>query len=525
MRSKKAPFWKTISPLTVLLLAAGAFYAVFIVRTAFRVHGELYFTLIDDAMVSMRYAHHLAQGHGLVWNVGEAPVQGFTNPGWTLLMAAVHLLPLPLSKTSLVIMIVSAVLLVANVLVVHRLCRAVAPEARYAPWIAGGITAFYFPLVFWSLRGMEVGALTLLVDLAVLLELRLRNNAGWRDLALLGLILILMLVVRLDSVLQVSIILAYVLASGSVKRTRGILLLTIAAAALIGILCLQRVYFGDALPNTYYQKMVGAPVLDRIKNGLLAFNQYATRDTLMLALFAAGGVVLHRGMRSRETALLAAIFLVQCLYSIWVGGDYAEPEVNSANRFITQGMPALIVLFSLAADRVLVDVAEKRVPPDPAGQRRQLPTAAGVTLAVLVIISGQPWINWAIDNAPLLKADVRRVRAGLAIAENTSPNATIASHAAGQIPYYSHRKTIDLLGLNDPVIAKGPLAGPFYPGHDKWNYDYSITQRKPDLIADNWIRLGDFMRGNTAYQQLENGMYVRKGTALVNVQGLLQSFP
>jgi len=125
----------------------------------------------------------------------------------------------------------------------------------------------------------------------------------------------------------------------------------------------------------------------------------------------------------------------------------------------------------------------------------------------------------------LLKADIRRVRAGLAIAENTAPAATIAVHAAGQIPYYSGRRTIDLLGLNDPIIAKGPRSASFYPGHDKWNYEYSIGQLRPDLIADNWIRLGDYIKGQPEYRQLSNGMYVRVDTVLVDVDGLLNGYP
>jgi len=41
----------------------------------------------DDAFISFRYARNLAEGHGLVWNVGEA-VEGYTNFLWVLLMAA-----------------------------------------------------------------------------------------------------------------------------------------------------------------------------------------------------------------------------------------------------------------------------------------------------------------------------------------------------------------------------------------------------------------------------------------------------
>src|SRR3984957_10935204 len=41
----------------------------------------------DDAFISFRYAQHLARGQGLTWNVGEPPIQGFSNLLWTLLLA------------------------------------------------------------------------------------------------------------------------------------------------------------------------------------------------------------------------------------------------------------------------------------------------------------------------------------------------------------------------------------------------------------------------------------------------------
>ena len=47
-------------------------------------------------------------------------------------------------------------------------------------------------------------------------------------------------------------------------------------------------------------------------------------------------------------------------------------------------------------------------------------------------------------------------------------------------------------------------------------------QLKPDLIADNWVKLGDFMRGKTEYQELDNGMYLRKDSTVVNVDELVK---
>jgi len=150
--------------------------------------------------------------------------------------------------------------------------------------------------------------------------------------------------------------------------------------------------------------------------------------------------------------------------------------------------------------------------------------AIPLAIIILLIISGEAWFDYSIDNAPLLKADIRRVKLGLHIAENTAPEAVIAVHAAGQIPYYSERPTIDLLGLNDPIVAKGLGHGEFYPGHNKWDYDYSIGELQPDLIADNFAPLAEFMRGNQQYTKLPNGIYIRNNSTLVNANGLSKEY-
>jgi hypothetical protein len=65
---------------------------------------------------------------------------------------------------------------------------------------------------------------------------------------------------------------------------------------------------------------------------------------------------------------------------------------------------------------------------------------------------------------------------------------------AGNIPYFSERTSIDLLGKSDPVIAREPARinstlfqpGNYRPGHNKWNYAYSIGELKPDVVAQIW---------------------------------------
>ena len=41
----------------------------------------------EDSFITFRFARHLASGHGLVWNIGAEPVEGYTNFLWVILSA------------------------------------------------------------------------------------------------------------------------------------------------------------------------------------------------------------------------------------------------------------------------------------------------------------------------------------------------------------------------------------------------------------------------------------------------------
>jgi hypothetical protein len=42
------------------------------------------YTPIDDAFISFRSARHLASGHGLVFNLNEPGVEGYSSLAWVL---------------------------------------------------------------------------------------------------------------------------------------------------------------------------------------------------------------------------------------------------------------------------------------------------------------------------------------------------------------------------------------------------------------------------------------------------------
>ncbi len=204
-----ATTWRRwFAPWFIVILTAYAIYsAIFIYRTSFVVEGVRYFSLFDDAMVSMRYAANLAHHQGLVWNPGGERVEGFTNPLWVLYMAFFHLLPISAAKVSLCIQVSGALFVLTSLFFVRKLAGALANGSAGTEAAAVVLTAFYLPLNNWSLQGTEVSALTLLVTAAVSIAVECVRSEGRPPFTLYFMLGIATLV-RLDAVVPATTILA-----------------------------------------------------------------------------------------------------------------------------------------------------------------------------------------------------------------------------------------------------------------------------------------------------------------------------
>ena len=130
---------------------------------------------------------------------------------------------------------------------------------------------------------MEVGLLTLLIDLSLLLAISQNKTI------LVSIVLALAILVRIDAIIPAALIVLYLFTKN--KRSAIIPAISIIVTTL-AILLFQQIYFGDFLPTTYYQKVTGFATLERIRHGILVFNQFATRDTLFLFLFSLAGLFL-----------------------------------------------------------------------------------------------------------------------------------------------------------------------------------------------------------------------------------------
>jgi hypothetical protein len=472
---------------------------LFIYRTSFVIDGERYFTLFDDAMISMRYAKHLAAGDGLVWNVGGERVEGYTNLLWTLYMAALHFVPVPQSKASLLVQVSSALFLLLNLIVVKRIASAVSGDSRFV-WLGAVITtAFYLPLNGWSLQGMEVGLLALLVSLAALTALKPLKEGRFSVRPYLPLFVGMW--VRPDMAVPfLAALVFFAAADRSHRRQHLIYGLSLFGVAAVGQTAFRLLYYGEVLPNSYYLKLVGYPLILRLTRGLYVAFVFIWRLNLVLFLVP---FVLLVGKRRKSTSLLITFFLVQIAYSIYVGGDAWE-SWGGSNRYITIAMPCFFIAFFCGLNK-LGSLARRLIltlKPETSDQRMER-YAWRAWLAVLVLscvsfnaIYGPA----AIAEKLLLKRTLhvdrneKMVERALILSKITRPEASIAVVWDGAIPYFSDLKTVSILGKNDKRIARlrmRTVTGPerlvaFYPGHLKWDYAYSIGTLKPDVVVQLW---------------------------------------
>src|SRR5881628_3436019 len=105
-------------------VALAAWSGWLIYRSSFVVAGTRYFSLFDDAMISMVYAKNFVEGFGLNWARFGPPVEGFTCPLWTFAMIPINALPVALPVRPLLVQLLSAILLAANLFAVRSLVRA-----------------------------------------------------------------------------------------------------------------------------------------------------------------------------------------------------------------------------------------------------------------------------------------------------------------------------------------------------------------------------------------------------------------
>jgi arabinofuranosyltransferase len=443
------------------------------VVAVFLVHAVWLAGVAEDAFISFRFARNLVAGHGLVWNPGEAPVEGYTNFLWVLLAAGALELGLDPARAAQALGVAASL---ATFFYVWRTGTRLLGWSAVEALLPCAVLAVSGPFATWAAAGLETNLFTCFAVAGlhhVAVDAK-EGRAGERWAGWLALLLAML--TRPEGALVYGLALA---GAGLAARRRGAAALrglALPVAATLGAFAVYFAWrwrlFGQLLPNTFYAKTGGG--LDQQLRGaryvgLFAFHYLAPWLPLVaLSLARRGGG--EPAAARQVLAGAAAVALAWAAYLVWVGGDYM-----AMYRFAVPAVPFLAVLIGAAARRALAGW-----PAASAGSRAAL--SAALAAGVLgSLVHSTPLEARLFDPPRFMHGNWRGVEterwhvarltaigrffAGHARAADES----LATDAIGAIGWYSGIAIRDVHGLVDPEIAhrRDDRVGRGFPGHER----------------------------------------------------------
>jgi len=401
---------------------------------------------IDDAWISFRYARHLAETGVPTYNLGQAAVEGFSNPLWTALFA-LWIALVPGVEPIIVARVVGVACAVGTVALIAWTVRRLNPAAAGAAPAVALLLASSGCLWFYAMAGLET-ALWCLLWSVLLCVCLLPTTARLRRTG--ALLMALFVWCRPEALALGGVIVALSFATAG-RRAAGTLLLAY-LVSLAALLVLRFYYFGTWLPNTYYAKP--------------AVWQEGVDDLGRFALWGLGAtgwmILLLARPQPRVLALLAATAATAVLLVI-TGGDWMPGwrrwlivelalvlavglQWRSDDRWVTLRRVLLGLWLAAHLAAALTGRDAARFPPDHMARLGALAQDSALTRVAVMDIGQFGWTfrGQIIDLAGLTDAHLAR-----------QPGAHLEKSDPGYV--LAHRPDLVLLHLYADPTAAHPL--------------------------------------------------------------------
>ncbi|MBD3346495.1 MAG: hypothetical protein GF401_15685 [Chitinivibrionales bacterium] len=411
----------------------------------------------DDAFISFRYARNLAEGHGLVWNPGEKPVEGYTNFLWTVIMVVPHVI----GMDAIVFSWLLGLLFYGGTLVMSWSLSMVLFKSKALSLLTLLLLGTNYTFSCYATGGLETQMQTFLITAVTYLSLVIVMNGRWSPIGLTGLSLIASAAVltRPDSVVPLAAIAFFILGTiikGTIAPPRKALYLTcllVPGASILASYGIWKLsYYGTLIPNTFHAKVSSVASLEQgIRYILLFFQSYRLIPFIFLIPFLGRQLL----QKTRFLIFPGSIIILWLLYIASVGGDFME------FRFMVPVLPLMFILIS----SVVFVIRQQAI-----RSALVLMICAGslvhavtfhYTSGIESIGSLQSHLTADHENWILIGKKLKDFFAGC------EKEVTLATTAIGAIGYYSTLRIIDMHGLTDEYIARRGKIIDSRPGHSK----------------------------------------------------------
>lgn len=418
--------------------AASLFLILFVLLFAFN-FVDFSIKPAEDAAMLMRYAEHFAQGHGIVWNVGEKPIDGSTDFLFVIVLGLLVKAGLSLQFATRSICFASHVL---TVLMVYWSLRKVfrsslVPAITSSLYLAVGPGLYYVATYF----GTPFFALFACITWYLALRLTQRRETH-RSALLFALSALVTALIRPEGLILSGLVLLAVIYLNGIRHSRLAIAYYLGVFISIGgaYFLWHWHYFGHPLPNPFYRKGGGHIYLDSLRVSLK--NVIAFCWPFLLAFVF--------GLYSPRTLRMTIAFSLPVLgfASAFI---LLSNEMNFAGRFQYAVMPMVLMSWWPLLSGIRDDLSVFR------WSQFNWHKRTALILAVIVLSVGsivyQGLVAYLDTAGRVTYGRDGRYSVALVLKDYGDKNFTIAATEAGLLPLYSGWRAIDTWGLNDEWIA------------------------------------------------------------------------
>ncbi|MFN8382326.1 MAG: hypothetical protein U0V02_10320 [Anaerolineales bacterium] len=443
----------------------------------------------EDAAMLMRYAQHLAGGHGIVWNIGGHPVDGATDFLFMAASAALIKLGLTVGQSVRGIGFASHIL---TVLIIYWTNRRINNGSIPLSFLSGlylavgtglSYVSAYFGTPFFALAAASTWTLGLLL-------INRQDSPFWLSLsfALSGLVTGL---IRPEGVILASLMLLAVIVMRGLKNSISIVVIFgVVFAILGGTYFLWRWnYFGYPLPNPFYKKGDSGWKWDSF--------QHSVQNALRLCLPMVFAFIY--GFRTNETTKRTVAYLIPIIGFATAFGMISD-EMNYGARFQYAIVPITLMSWIPLVGSLKFEALNQL-----SARQRSVYVVGLVSLAMGLVYYS--WFQTCFLTSYQQSCDRPYERDGRLemaklLAEYRGKGYVIATTEAGLLPYYSGWDAVDTWGLNDQYVAhNGALTVEYldqYKPQIIMFHDYYSTLVPPKLteanLAQRWFSMTILMK-------------------------------
>lgn len=506
--------------------AASIFYILLI--ALFVTHSFYLSGIAEDSHITFRFAQNWALGHGPLWNLSEAPVEGYTNFLWVAVSALIIYLDWDLFS-------VATVMGISVSLITIELTRRFSLNYLDCNKLTALVPALFLalsgPMATWASSGMETNIFGLMLFSACYYFVGYWREQKQFQLNLAFTFILLATLLRPEGLMVFCLMIgmSVILSLNQVKRIAHNhllpLLLYVIPFSLYFIWRLD--FFGDPLPNTFYVKTGGG--IDQYLRGgqyLANFSVYyllPLMAPMLLALVKLGlpkwqGNLTIESLRQfalKHSALFICfvILAVYLTYILYVGGDYM-----AMYRFLVPLLPLLYIFMAPVIHAVWASESQLN--------KNYQPLILSIILAALLTgihstpieeelfpkpgrqhghYRGVVTERWHVARLSLIGQYFDGIK--------KDSSESLATRAIGAIAYYADMDIHDMSGLTDTNISHKKMKGmgKGWAGHEKMDIDYSFRRlstyfmfdrmlvKKPEglpLKANQKVDMAQFIRTN-----------------------------